>query len=116
MLSSDFCKDLSCYHGLTACSLFIMNSIWTCALRAAEPFASQGLHGKFPFINARHPVCYLETLNAVVAIKMFVQWHKDQFFHLFCDSATAVAIFQAGRERNTFLQACARELWLTCGI
>ena len=26
----------------------------------------------------------------------------------------AVAIFQAGRGRDLFIQACARELWLTC--
>ncbi len=36
--------------------------------------------------------------------------------HLHSDSATAVAIMQVGRGRDGFLQACAREAWLTATI
>ena len=36
--------------------------------------------------------------------------------HIFSDIAMAVAIFQAGKGRDAFIQACARELWLTCAV
>ena len=31
--------------------------------------------------------------------------------HRFFDNETVVAIFQAGRDRDEFIQACAREVW-----
>ena len=34
--------------------------------------------------------------------------------HLYSDSATAVAIFQAGRGRDPVIQVNASELWLRC--
>ena len=33
---------------------------------------------------------------------------------LYSDNTTAVAIFQAGRGRDEFIQSCAREVWITC--
>ena len=32
--------------------------------------------------------------------------------HLFSDSTKAVTIFQAGKGRDQFIQACTREIWL----
>ena len=36
--------------------------------------------------------------------------------HLFSDNQTAVAIFQAGRGSDPFLQVCVKEIWLTSAI
>lgn len=62
------------------------------------------------------PICYLEALNAVVAIKLCASQLAHQFVHLFCDNVTAHTINQAGRGRDTFLEACAQEMWITCAI
>ena len=38
-----------------------------------------------------------------------------QHVHLFSDNnATAVAIFPAGKGKDAFIQACDRDIWLTC--
>ena len=49
-----------------------------------------------------------------MAVKVWAPHFKGQLVHLFLDNATAVAIFQAGKGWDAFIQACARELWLTC--
>ena len=35
---------------------------------------------------------------------------------LHSDSATAMAIFQASRGRDQFIQACNKEIWLVCAV
>ena len=47
-------------------------------------------------------------------VKVWVPHNKGQLVHLFSDNATAVAIFQAGKGQDNFIQVCARELWLSC--
>ena len=37
-----------------------------------------------------------------------------QAIHVYSDNATAVAIFQASRGQDDFIQACAREVCVTC--
>ena len=32
--------------------------------------------------------------------------------HLYSDSSTAVAIFQTGKRRDSFIHACAKEVWV----
>ena len=49
-----------------------------------------------------------------MAVKVWAPHFRGQLVHLFFDNATVVAIFQAGRGRDDFIQAYARELWLTC--
>ena len=49
-----------------------------------------------------------------MAVKVWAPHFRGQLVHLFSDNATAVAIFQAGNGRDDFIQACSRELWLTC--
>ena len=61
-------------------------------------------------------ICFSELLNSVVALKKWVLKWKHQFVHLFCDNATALAISQAGRGRDPFLQADAKDVWLMCAI
>ena len=50
----------------------------------------------------------------MVAIKRAATHLKGKLVHLYSDSATMVAIFQVGRGRDPYIQACVRELWLTC--
>ena len=59
-------------------------------------------------------ICHLEALNALVAVKVWAPHVKGQLVHLFSDNATAVDIFQAGKGMDAFIQACSREIWLTC--
>ena len=49
-----------------------------------------------------------------MAVKVWAPHFKGQLVHLFSDNAKAVAIFQAGKCWDAFIQACSRELWLTC--
>ena len=49
-----------------------------------------------------------------MAVKVWAPHFRGHLVHLFSDNATAVAIFQAGRSRDDFIQAWARELWLIC--
>ena len=37
-----------------------------------------------------------------------------QVVHLFSDNSMAVAIFQAAKGKDIFIQSCAREIWLIC--
>ena len=59
-------------------------------------------------------ICYLEALNAVVALKVWAPMFTGNLVHLFSDNTTAVAILQTGRGRDAFIQACTREICLTC--
>ena len=59
-------------------------------------------------------ICHLEALNALVAVKVWTPHFTGQRVHLFSDNAIAVAICQAGKGRDAFIQACASDIWLTC--
>ena len=54
--------------------------------------------------------------NAVVAVKLWAPKLATKLVHLFCDNATPMAISKAGKGWEPFLQACARNVWLTCVI
>ena len=57
-------------------------------------------------------ICHLECLNALAAVRLWGPVLKHRNIQLQSDSATAVAVLQAGRGRDPLLQAAARELWL----
>ncbi len=79
---------------------------------------TEAYHHKFPqtLISRGLSICHLEAINAVAALKLWAPSLRGQLVHLHSDSATAVAIMQAGRGRNPFLQACAREAWVIAAI
>ena len=52
----------------------------------------------------------------MVALKHWTPQLTAQKVILHSDSATAVAIFQAGKGHNTVIQACAKEIWCVCAI
>ena len=103
---------LSC-HKLMACSLSVMSTAMSTVICQGEAYHTECPQQVF---SQSHPICHFEALNVIVAIKMWAQKYKGKLFNLFCDSATAVAIFQASRGRYTFLQSCARKVWLNCDI
>ena len=73
-------------------------------------------HATFPtsILIQNHLIFHPEALNAAVALKVWAPLFSHQLVHLFSDNALAVSIFQAGQDRNAFLQHCARDIWLTC--
>ena len=62
----------------------------------------------------RQAHCHLEALNAVVVVQLWALNLIHKLFHLCCQQISPVSIFQAGRGRDDFIQACAREVWITC--
>ena len=59
-------------------------------------------------------ICHLEALNALAAVKVWEPIFTWLLVHLFSDNSTSVAIFQAGKCRDAFIQACSRDVRLTC--
>ena len=49
-----------------------------------------------------------------MAVNVWAPHFKGQLVHFLSDNASVVAIFQAGKGCDAFIDACARELWLTC--
>ena len=76
----------------------------------------QVYHATFPahMIHQPHPICHLEALNALAAVKNLDPTLHGALLHLYTDNTMAAAIFERGRGRDSFIQACARELWLVC--
>ena len=65
----------------------------------------EAYHTQFPahVVQQNASICHLEALNAMVAVKLWAPKLATQLVHLFCDNATAVAIFHMGRGRDPFL-------------
>ena len=63
---------------------------------------------------ADHPIYHLEAINAIATINTWAKLFSNRLVHPKCDNETAVTIFQAGCGRDHFIQACARQLLLTC--
>ena len=83
----------------------------TCTSGCGAVTTAQAYHMVFSL--PPHPtskLVYLPKLVYLVAVKVWAPIFSGQLVHLF----SAVAIFQAGKGRNAFIQACARDIWLTC--
>ena len=61
-----------------------------------------------------HPICYLDAINAMAAIKTRAKDFRNQLVHLYCHNKMTITIFQAGYGRDPFIQACAQQIWLVC--
>ena len=61
-------------------------------------------------------ICHLEMLKAMVAVTLWAPKLAFQLVHHLCDNTTAMAIFQARKSRDFFLQACSKEVLLTGAI
>ena len=83
-------------------------------------------------MKAARPITYgsastsCEMIIVSATSRQQMQWGKSKpgrvaefqhkLEHLYCDNDTAVHIFQVGKGRDTVLQGCARQLWLTCAF
>ena len=58
-----------------------------------------------------HTIAHLELLNIVVAIKVWRHRWSGWTVQIFCDNLNSVYILQTGKSRDTFMGACAREIF-----
>ena len=65
-------------------------------------------------VEEKCPICHLEAVNVVATLEIWVQHLHGCLVHLHTDNNTVAAIFQLCRGRDSYVQACARELWLMC--
>ena len=61
-------------------------------------------------------ICELEALNVAVAVKLWAPILVGERVYSYSDSSMAVAILQAGKGRNSYIQACAMMIWLACAL
>ena len=90
----------------------------SCTTGCSGIYDKQAYHSIFPDLVLQQgtEICHIEPFNCGVALKLWVEQVKDKLVHLHCDSASAVAIMQAGHGRDRFLEACSREAWLISAI
>ncbi len=124
-LSPEFQKDITWFVKFLPSTngVFIMQdddrmpciiAVDSCTTACGAIHGLQAYHTLFPLEvqRQRHSICHLEALNIVIALKIWAPALRGQLVHILSDSATAVAVMEAGRGRDAFLQACAREVWL----
>ena len=75
-------------------------------------------HCQFPdfVLQEGHHISRLEMLNVVIAAKMFHTMWAGLTIQLLCDNTATVSVLQTGRSRDSFLLACAREVWYLSAI
>ena len=86
-------------------------------LSGCGAFAGSQYYGrKFPrgVLEAEHTIAHLETLNIVVATKLWADDWAGKKVRVWCDNSNACLALQSGRSRDAFLQDCVRELFLVC--
>ena len=81
-----------------------------CGATIGEQYYSEA----FPpsVIAERHIIAHLETLNIVVAVKMWWSEWMGKRVKVNCDNTNACLAIQSGRSRDPFLQHCVREIFL----
>ena len=64
----------------------------------------EAYHTEFPgdILRDEHPICHLEAVNAVVALKTWVPQIQVSPVHLYTEYAKAMAIVQLCRGRDTY--------------
>ena len=79
------------------------------AFNGSQYYATQ-----FPIeiMNQQHAIAHLELLNVIVAVKVWARDWRGRKVRVHCDNTNACLAAQTGRSRDTFVQACVRELFL----
>jgi len=74
--------------------------------------AKQVFHLELPeeFLARNHHINELECLCLVVALKLWSPWIKHKQIIIFSDNMVTVTIVNTGRSKNSYLQACLREI------
>ena len=81
-----------------------------CGAIAGNQFYGREFPGEVRRLD--HPIAHLEMLNIVVAIKLWCEQWSGYRVRIHCDNLNAVLVLQTGRSRDSFMQACAREIHL----
>jgi hypothetical protein len=72
---------------------------------------------EFPdfILSENHPICELELLTIIVAIKLWISNIKSKKIIIYSDSMVSVNLINSGKTRTHFMQSCLRELcFLLC--
>jgi hypothetical protein len=90
----------------------------SCSTGAGTLCQQQAYHLTYPqhILDKKPPICHLDALNCVIALKQWAHHLTHSKVVIHCDSATAVAVMQAGKGRDSYIQACAREIWLVAAM
>ena len=128
-LSAEFKKDLQWFrlYATSSNGVSIIDEdvrqtvdifVDACTTSCGALCGDEAYHTTFPqhTLDQCHPICELEALNAAAAIKLWAPTLVGRKVRLYSDSSTAVAIIQADKGRNGHIQACVREIWLSCAI
>ena len=83
-----------------------------------------GIHGdeyyhvEFPvsITTQKRPICHLEMLNILVAVKLWSKNWNYKTVTVYCDNIAAVSVLTTGRGRDEFLLQCARQIWLLSAL
>ena len=57
------------------------------------------------------PIVHLEMVNILCAVTFFRRLWANRHGLVKCDNQALVQVLSAGRARNSFLAACARNIW-----
>lgn len=63
-------------------------------------------------VAENHPICHLETLNIVVAFKLWGYKWSGKKVRVYTDNMVTCYLLQTGRSRDPFLLDCAREIFM----
>ena len=88
--------------------------IGACFTAAGTICRLQAYHDEFPphIISTNHPIFQLEVVNALATLQKCMPKFKGQLIHIFMDNVMGAILFQLGKGRDTYIQACAHQLWL----
>lgn len=72
----------------------------------------QIFRSKFPngILDLELHINALELLTIIVALKLWADKLRNRRFQLYCDNMTSVVVINSGKSRDSFLQACLREI------
>lgn len=86
----------------------------SCLSGCGAIYGQEYYHTTFPdsILRQRRPICHLEMLNIVVAVKTWALQWQHKIVTIYCDNSPAINVLTSGRGRDCFLLQCAREIWL----
>ena len=79
---------------------------------------TQYYHARFPepILQQNRPICHLEMLNIVAAIKIWAPQCNYHTITIHCDNSVAISVLATGRGRDSYLLRCAREIWFITAL
>jgi hypothetical protein len=123
-LTDEFLKDISwflkflpSYNGIHMIRSAIPDfevHVDSCLTGCGGHWDTHYYHTAFPSdtLQANHPICHLELLNILLALRLWGKmWHHKNVL-VYCDNTPAVCVLTNGRSHDAFMMSCARHVWL----